>query len=61
MKDWLINKASFQDKVIYTPRNVVNLFIVYTLDTWSKDLNTSFALKDGLFEDIKLKKEWWSR
>ena len=23
-----------QDKVIFTPRNVVNLFTVYELDTW---------------------------
>ena len=24
-----------QDKLTFTPRNVVNLFIVYKLDTWS--------------------------
>ena len=26
-----------QDKVPFTPRNVVNLFIVYELDAWSRD------------------------
>ena len=37
-------KASFlnQDKVIFTPQNMINLFIVYELDTWSEDLNNDF-------------------
>ena len=35
-------------KVTITPNNVVNLFIVYELDTWSRDLNTDFTLKDCL-------------
>ena len=41
----------------FTPNNVVNLFIVYELDTWSRDLNTDFTLKDCLFEDVKLTKK----
>ena len=34
-----------QDKVTFTPRNVVNLFIVYELDTCSQDLNIDFIQK----------------
>ena len=37
-----------QDKVNFTPRNVVNVFIVYELDTWSKNFNAYFTLKDCL-------------
>ena len=37
-----------QVKVTFTTKNVVNLFIVYELDTWSWDLNTDFTLKDCL-------------
>ena len=29
-----------EDKTPLTPKNVVNLFTVYELDTWSRDLNT---------------------
>ena len=35
---------------------VVNLFIVYELDRWSRDLNTDFTLKDCLFGSVKLTK-----
>ena len=28
-----------QDKITFTPKNVVNLFIVFELDRWSQDLN----------------------
>ena len=28
-----------QEKVTFTPNNVVNLFIAYELDRWSQDLN----------------------
>ena len=38
-----------QDVVTFTPRNVVNSFIVYELDRWTKDLNVEFTLKDCLF------------
>ena len=45
-----------QDKVTFTPRNVVNLSTVYELDAWSKELNIDFTLKDCLFGAIKLSK-----
>ena len=35
---------------------MVNLFVVYELDTGSRDLNTEFTLKDCLFEVLKLTK-----
>ena len=34
-----------ENKAAYTPKNVVNLFTVHELDTWSRDLNTDFALR----------------
>ena len=37
-----------EDKAAFTPKNVVNLFIVYKLDTWSQGLNTEFILEDCL-------------
>ena len=40
-----------KDKVTFTPRNVVELFIVYELDTWSKDLNADFTLQDATNAD----------
>ena len=43
-----------EDKVLFTPKNVVNLFIVYKLDTFSQDLNTDFTRKDFLFGAVKL-------
>ena len=33
---------------------MVNLFIVYELDTWSRDSNSDFTLKDCLFGAVKL-------
>ena len=45
-----------EDKAALTAINVVNLFIVYELDTWSQDLNTEFTLRDCLFEAVKLTK-----
>ena len=35
---------------------MVNLFIVYKLDTWSRNLNTDFTLVDCLFRAVKLTK-----
>ena len=34
----------------------IHFFIVYKLDTGSRDLNTDFTLKDCLFGDVKLAK-----
>ena len=45
-----------QDKVIFSPRNVINLFIVYQLDMWLRVLKTDFTKKDCLFGAIKLTK-----
>ena len=40
----------------FNPNNVVNLFIIYELDTWSRDLNAKFTLKDCLFGNVKITK-----
>ena len=40
----------------FTPRNVVNLHILYDLNTWSQGLNADFTLKDCLFWAVKLTK-----
>ena len=45
-----------QDKVTFTPNNVVNFFNVYELDRWSKDVNAEFTLKDCLFRGVKVTK-----
>ena len=45
-----------QDKAYFTPKNVVNLYIVYELNMWSQDLNAEFTLKDCLFQAVKLAK-----
>ena len=42
-----------EDTTLFTSNNVVNLFIVYKLDTWSRDLNAEFTLKDCLFGNVK--------
>ena len=43
-----------QDKWSFTQRYVVNLFIVYKLDTWLRDLNLNFTLGDYLFGAMNL-------
>ena len=55
---WLEFKGSCwkQDKVTFTPNIVINLFFVYELDRWSRDLNSDFALKDCLFGSVKITK-----
>ena len=45
-----------QDKATFTPKNVVNLFVVFELDTWSQDLSTDFTLNNYLFGSVKLTK-----
>ena len=37
-------------------KNVVIVYISYKLDTWSRDLNTDFALGNCLFSDVNLTK-----
>ena len=43
-----------QKNATYTPSNRVIYFIVYELDTWSRDLHSSFTLKDCLVGGINL-------
>ena len=43
-----------QYKATFTQKNVLNLFIVYELDTGSRDLNTDFTLNECLFGSVKL-------
>ena len=45
-----------QDEISRNHREVVNLFIVYKLDTRPRYLSTDFALDDCLFEAVKLSK-----
>ena len=45
-----------QDNANFTPRNEVNLFIVYELGTWSQNVNTDFTLKDSLLRSVNLTK-----
>ena len=45
-----------EDQASFTPQNVVNLFIAYKLDTWSRDLNTNCSIKHCLFGAAKLSK-----
>ena len=45
-----------EDTTPITPNNVVNLFIVCELDTWSQDLNVDFTLKYWLIESVKITK-----
>ena len=47
-----------EDTAPFTPNNVVNLFIVYELDSWSSDLDTDFSLV-GCLEICNYK--YWSR
>ena len=45
-----------QNRAPYTPKNVVNLFIAYELDTWSGHLNTDFAIANCFFRAVNLTK-----
>ena len=42
-----------QDKVAFTPNNIVNSFIVYELDRWSQNLTAGVTLKDCLFGAVQ--------
>ena len=43
-----------QDKISFILRNVVNVYIVYELSRWPKELNANFTLKDCWLGAIKL-------
>ena len=45
-----------EDIAAYTPKNVVNFYIVYELNMWSQDLNAEFTLKDCLFGNVRINK-----
>ena len=45
-----------QNSVSFLHKNIVNSYITYELDTWSKDLNTEFILGNCLFGAVKLTK-----
>ena len=45
-----------QDKAPFTSNNVVDLYIVYELNTRSQDLSDEFILKKCLFGAVKLTK-----
>ena len=45
-----------KDEATYTPKNVVNLFNIYELDSWPWDLDTDFTLGRYLFGGLKLTK-----
>ena len=49
-----------QGKAIFNHRNVVNLFILYELDTCLGDLNTKFTLSDCLSGAVKVTKNDFS-
>ena len=41
-----------QEEATFTPNSVVNVFIIYELNTWSQDLNTDFTLKNCFFASV---------
>ena len=43
-----------QRNTTFTPLNVITYFIIYELDTWSRELNSDVNLKDCLFGGVKL-------
>ena len=43
-----------QRNTTFTPSNIIIYFIIYELDTWSRELNSDFNLKDCLFGGVKL-------
>ena len=45
-----------KDQGAFTPKTVVNIFIVYELDSWPQDLTTDFTFVCCLFGGFKLTK-----
>ena len=45
-----------QNKLFFSPKKVVHLFIAHELDTWSIDLNHNSTPEDSLFGAVKLTK-----
>ena len=47
-----------QNSMSFFHKNVINLYISYKLDTWLRDLNTNFTLRNCLFRAVKLIKNY---
>ena len=45
-----------QNIVSFLHKIILNLYITYELDAWSKDLNTDFTLRNCLFGAVDLGK-----
>ena len=43
-----------QRNTTFTPSNIIIYFIIYELDTWLRELNSDFNLKECLFGGVKL-------
>ena len=53
---WFNGNCLIQDNIYFIHKSVVNLYITFELDTWSRDLNTDFTLDNCLFRIVKLTK-----
>ena len=53
---YLAEATKTKKPATFTPPNRINFFIVYELDTWSRDLNSNLTLNDCLFGGVKLAK-----
>ena len=47
-----------EDQAAFTPKNVVNFFIFFELDSWPQDLDTYFSSGGCLFGGVKLTKKY---
>ena len=45
-----------EDKAGFTPENVINIFILYDINSWSQDLTTDFNLGGCLLGCVELTK-----
>ena len=52
----VFNGSCLKEQKTFNPSGVINLFIVYELDTWLQDLNADFTLNIVLFGIVKLTK-----
>ena len=43
-----------KDKATFTQKNMVKVFVVCELNTWSRDLNSDFTFKCWLLRSVKL-------
>ena len=45
-----------EDRTVFIPKYVVNLYIFCELNMWPQDLNAEFTLKDCLFGNVRITK-----